>query len=427
MPCTSVVGLQWGDEAKGKVVDLLTEQHDVVVRYNGGANAGHTVVVGEEVYKLSLIPSGIAWPGLKCVVANGTVIHPPRLLEEIDALVARGLSVEGRLLISDRAHVIFPYHVEEERVVEESAGLKKIGTTGRGVGPCYADKASRLNAVRVYDLLDEARLRERLAEIAPRKTALCRALSPDARSFDPDELAREYLAYAERLAPYVGDTFWFLQHALGRGERILLEGAQGSLLDVDHGSFPFVTSSNSSACGVPSGCGLTQRRVTRCVGIVKAYTTRVGAGPFPTELDDEVGEHIRKEGNEFGTVTGRPRRCGWLDAVAVKYTALLNGIDEVGLMLLDVLSKLDEIQVCCEYELDGRRTDEFPVFVDKLERCRPVYRTFPGWKRDLRACRKPSDLPKEARAYIDAVGELLGAPVTIVSVGPAREETILMA
>lgn len=426
MACTSVVGLQWGDEAKGKVVDLLTEQHDVVVRYNGGANAGHTVVVGSEVYKLSLIPSGITWPGLRCVIGNGTVIHPERLLTEIDSLVARGLSLDGRLFISNRAHVIFPYHVEEERLAEESAGKEKIGTTGRGIGPCYADKVSRLCAIRVHDLMDETRLRERLRFILPRKNAVLRALSGESRQFDVDPITTEYRAHAERLRPFVTDTFWYLQQAICDGKRILLEGAQGSLLDVDHGSYPFVTSSNSSACGIPSGCGITQRHVNRCIGIVKAYTTRVGSGPFPTELTSEIGEHIRKEGKEFGTVTGRPRRCGWLDAVAVRYTALLNGVDEVALMLLDVLSKLDEIQVCFEYEINGERTTEFPVFVDLLEDAKPIYRSFPGWKTDLRSCRKASDLPKAARVYLDAIAEHLAVPIRLVSVGPAREATILL-
>lgn len=427
MNCTSVVGLQWGDEAKGKVVDLLTEQHDLVVRYNGGANAGHTVVVGSEVYKLSLIPSGITWPGLRCVIANGTVIHPEKLLCEIDSLVARGLSIDGRLFISNRAHVIFPYHVEEERLTEESAGKERIGTTGRGIGPCYADKISRLGAIRIHDLMDEGRMRERLQFIVPRKNAILRALSGEPRQFTVDQIATEYLAHAERLRPFITDTFWYLQQSLRKGERILLEGAQGSLLDIDHGSYPFVTSSNSSACGIPAGSGITQRHVSRCVGIVKAYTTRVGSGPFPTELTNEIGDHIRKEGNEFGTVTGRPRRCGWLDAVAVRYTALLNGVDEVALMLLDVLSKLDEIQVCFEYEMGGERTNEFPVFADLLEKAKPIYRTFPGWKSDLRSCRKPGDLPKAARAYLDAIAEYLAVPIKVASVGPAREETILLA
>lgn len=427
MGATSVVGLQWGDEAKGKVVDLLTEEHDVVVRYNGGANAGHTVVVGNEVYRLSLLPSGITRPGLSCVIGNGTVIFPEKLLAEIDEVTSRGLDVAGRLLISDRAHVILPYHVEEDRVVEEAAGTKKIGTTGRGIGPCYADKINRLSSLRVHDLLNPELLRDRLEAIVPRKNTVLAAISPTAKRFDAAEIAKEYSAQAERLRPYIGDSFWYLQNTLAAGKRILFEGAQGSLLDIDHGSYPFVTSSNSSTAGIHSGCGIAPRKISRIVGIVKAYTTRVGAGPFPTELDNEIGEHIRQEGREFGTVTGRPRRCGWLDLVACRYTALLNDVTEVGLMLLDVLSKLDELHVCVAYERDGERTDEIPLFVDELEKCRPVYRTVPGWKTDLRNCRKPADLPREAREYIDLIAEFLGVPVRLASVGPARAETIFLS
>ncbi|MBY0588452.1 adenylosuccinate synthetase [bacterium] len=268
MVSSCVVGLQWGDEAKGKVVDLLTREHDIVVRYNGGANAGHTVMVGKEVYKLSLIPSGIAWPGLQCVIGNGTVIYPQKLLAEIDELVSRGLKIEGRLLISDRAHVIFPYHIEEERLNESSAGSRKIGTTGRGIGPCYADKVNRLYSIRMHDLLDPAKLRERLALIVPRKNQLIRAFSEDPVVFDAETIAQEYDLYAKRLRPYVGDTFWFLQHAIEKKKNILFEGAQGTLLDVDHGSYPFVTSSNSSTCGIPSGCGVSQRHIDHFIGIV---------------------------------------------------------------------------------------------------------------------------------------------------------------
>lgn len=425
MASTCVVGLQWGDEAKGKVVDLLTRQHDLVVRFNGGANAGHTVVVGDQVYKLSLIPSGIAHPGLVCVMGNGLAVHPPALLKELDALAERGLDPRGRVLLSDRAHVIFPYHMEEERLHEESAGERAIGTTRRGIGPCYADKAFRLHSVRIGDCLDANRLTERLRAIVPIKNKLLAALSPTARQFDADELAQQYLADGERLRPFVIDSFWYLQQALDSKKRILFEAAQGSLLDIDHGSYPYVTSSNSSACGLSSGCGIPTRRIDSFIGIVKAYTTRVGGGPFPTELDDERGEHIRQEGREFGTVTGRPRRCGWFDAVACRYTARLNGVDTVAIMLLDVLSKMEEIQFCEAYEIDGERTRDFPVRLERLARCRPVYRRFQGWNRPIRQCRRPSDLPKEARAYIDSIGEYLDVPVALCSVGPDRDETVL--
>lgn len=424
MPSTCVVGLQWGDEAKGKVVDILTQQHDMVVRFNGGANAGHTVVVGDKVYKLSLVPSGIVHEGLQCVIGNGAVVHPAMLLKEIDGLIEKGLRIDGRLLLSDRAHVIAPYHIEEERLIEEAAGEGAIGTTRRGIGPCYADKAGRTHSLRIGDLLDEKILRDRFAIILPHKNKVIAALSPTAKTFTLDEVADEYLGYAKRLRPFVADTFWHLQHALRDKKNILFEAAQGSLLDVDHGSFPYVTSSNSSACGVASGCGVSTRKIDRIIGILKAYTTRVGGGPFPTELLDSVGEHIRQEGREFGTVTGRPRRCGWFDVVAARYTALLNGVDRVAIMLLDVLGKLDEIKLCEAYEIDGERTNEFPVPLKRLAKCKPVYRTFPGWKRDLTACRKPADLPKEARAYIDAIAEYVDVPLLLCSVGPARDQTV---
>lgn len=425
MASTCVVGLQWGDEAKGKVVDLLTEQHDIVVRFNGGANAGHTVVVKDKVYKLSLVPSGIVHSGLHCVIGNGLAIHPHSLIKEIDSLLAQGVDVDGRLLLSDRAHVIFPYHLEAERLVEEAAGNSALGTTRRGVGPCYSDKASRFNAIRICDLLEPDTLRERLSTIIPRKNRILKALGDDAKQFDVETVASEYDAYAERLRPYVTDTFWYLQRALSENKRILFEAAQGTLLDIDHGSFPYVTSSNSSACGLPSGCGVSLRRIENVIGIVKAYTTRVGEGPFPTELRDQIGEHIRTEGKEFGTVTGRPRRCGWFDAVACRYTALLNGVDKIAIMLLDVLSKLDEIKFCEAYEIDGERTTEFAVTLDRLAKCKPVFRTMPGWKQDLSGCKKLEDLPKQARAYLDAISEYLRVPVKLCSIGPERDQTIV--
>lgn len=424
MGSTCVVGLQWGDEAKGKVVDLLTREHDVVVRFNGGANAGHTVVVGSQVYKLSLIPSGIVHPGLVNVIGNGVAVHPKTLLAEIASIKEKGIDPAGRLFLSDRAHVIMPYHLEEERLTEEAAAGRAIGTTRRGIGPCYADKAGRLNSIRVGDLLDSKVLHDRLAPIVPIKNRLLRALSPQAQQFDAETVAREYSGYAEQLGPIVTDTFWHLQHALAAGRRILFEAAQGSLLDVDHGSYPYVTSSNSSACGLSSGCGVSVRQIDHFVGIVKAYTTRVGGGPFPTELLDATGDHIRTVGREFGTVTGRPRRCGWFDAVAARYTALLNGVDRIAVMLLDVLSDLDQINICHAYDIAGQRTDEFPVNMVDLARCQPVYKTFPGWKRDIRGCRKPADLPPQARAYLDAVAEYLNTPVQLCSVGPDREQTV---
>lgn len=425
MACTCVVGLQWGDEAKGKIVDLLTDEHDIVVRYNGGANAGHTVVSQGKTYKLSLLPTGVLKPHRLSVIGNGLVVYPPRLLEEIDNLRAGGIDVGANLAVSDHAHVIFPYHMEEERLYEQGSG-QAIGTTGRGIGPCYQDKVGRVNAVRVGELLHENHLRRRLRSIVARKNRLL-AAAPTGRTFDADALAGEYLGHAERLRPFITDTTRLLWQRMGQGQRILFEGAQGSLLDVDHGTFPYVTSSNSSPAGIWSGSGVPARCLDRVIGVVKAYTTRVGHGPFPTELNDGpvgMGERIRQAGREFGTVTGRPRRCGWFDAVAVRYTAALGGADHLAIMLLDVLSVANEIRVCTAYQMDGERTDYFPSDSFLLEGCEPVYETLPGWEQPLGQARRLADLPPAARRYVERIGELMGLPVSIVSVGPDREQTI---
>jgi len=428
MVCTCVVGLQWGDEAKGKIVDLLTEQHDLIVRYNGGANAGHTVVCGDKTYKLSLLPTGVLKPHLRSVIGNGVVVYPPRFLEEVDNLRQTGIAVGANLLVSDHAHVILPYHMEEERWSEQGgANGEAIGTTGRGIGPCYQDKVGRVCGIRVGELLHAEHLRQRLRTIVNRKNRLLRALSPEAKNFDPDVLAAEYLVYGEKMRPFITDTVRLLHQAHKQGERILFEAAQGSLLDVDHGTYPYVTSSNSSPAGVWSGSGLPARNLDRIVGVIKAYTTRVGRGPFPTELDDGphgIGEKIRRTGREYGTVTGRPRRCGWFDAVATRYTAALAGADELAVMLLDVLSELPELAICTAYELDGKRTTDFPTDAFLLERCKPVFETMVGWGVDISAARMLSDLPMAARRYVDRLGELLGLPVKTISVGPDREQTI---
>ena len=421
---TCVVGLQWGDEAKGKIVDLLTEQHDLVVRYNGGANAGHTVVCDGQTFKLSLLPTGILRPHVLAVIANGVVVYPPRFLEEVETLRRAGVTIDGNLVVSDRAHVIFPYHLEEEAVTEDGSA-QAIGTTRRGIGPCYQDKAGRVCAVRVGELLDPEHLRRRLEAIVPRKNRILQALSATAQTFEAGALAAEYAGYAERMRPYVADTSALLQRAARDGRRILFEAAQGTLLDVDHGTFPYVTSSNSSTAGVWSGSGFPARRLTRVVGVIKAYTTRVGGGPFPTELHDAVGERIRRTGKEYGTVTGRPRRCGWFDAVAVRYAAAIAGADELAVMLLDVLSELDEVAVCTAYELDGERVEQFPANVAVLARCRPVYERLPGWREEISHVRRQADLPAAARRYLDRLSELIGLPVTIVSVGPDRAQTII--
>jgi adenylosuccinate synthase len=428
MGCTCVVGLQWGDEAKGKIVDLLTADHHFVVRYNGGANAGHTVVKGGKTYKLSLLPTGVLSPHMQAVIGNGVVVNPVRFIEEVQTLQGAGIAVgEHNLALSNHAHLIFPYHVEEERLGEADAG-QAIGTTGRGIGPCYADKVSRASGIRVGELLHADHLRERLRQIVPRKNAVLSALVASARTFDADALCDEYLGHAQTLRPFIKDTTRLLHDALRDKKRILFEAAQGSLLDVDHGTYPYVTSSNSSTAGVWSGSGVSARNLTRVVGVIKAYTTRVGRGPFPTELNDGpdgLGEQIRRTGREYGTVTGRPRRCGWFDAVAVRSTAALGGVDELAVMLLDVLSGLDELRICTAYELDGQHTTNFPGDAFLLERCTPVYETLPGWKKEICHARKHSDLPHAACKYVDRIAELIGLPVTIISVGPDREQTVM--
>ncbi len=428
MPCTCVVGLQWGDEAKGKIVDILTDHHDFVIRYNGGANAGHTVVCNGQTFKFSLLPTGVLKPKLTSVIANGVVVYPPRFLEEVSNIRAAGVSVGGNLLVSDHAHVIFPYHLEEERATEQGGSESAIGTTGRGIGPCYADKVNRSFAVRVGELLYPDHLRQRLRTIVARKNLILRALSAEAKTFDADKLCEEYLGLAEQMRPFIADTSRLLQESHRAGKRLLFEAAQGSLLDVDHGTYPYVTSSNSSTAGVWSGSGVPARYLDRVVGVIKAYTTRVGRGPFPTELNDGpdgIGEKIRRTGREYGTVTGRPRRCGWFDAVAVRYTAALGGADELALMLLDVLSEVKEVSICTAYEIDGQRRDHFPSDAFLLERCKPVYETLPGWQTDLSNIRKVADLPVAARRYVDRLQELLHLPIRIISVGPDREQTIM--
>jgi len=397
-----------------------------VVRYNGGANAGHTVVSGGKTFKLSLLPTGVLRPNVRAVIGNGVVVYPPRFLEEVSNLRQAGIAIDDNLVVSDHAHVIFPYHLEEERL-NEGGGSEAIGTTGRGIGPCYQDKVGRQFAIRLGEMLDPNRLRERLVPIVERKNRLLRALSAEARQFDVETICRDYLTCMEQIRPHVADTTRLLHEGLRKGESILFEAAQGSLLDVDHGTYPFVTSSSSSTAGVWSGSGVPARKLDRIVGVIKAYSTRVGRGPFPTELDDGpdgIGERIRRTGREYGTVTGRPRRCGWFDAVATRYTAALNSADELAVMLLDVLSELPEIRIAVAYELDGQRLDHFPTDAFVLERCRPVYETLPGWRQDVSGARRLADLPAGARRYVDRLGELLGVPVRIISVGPDREQTI---
>lgn len=423
---TCVIGLQWGDEAKGKIVDLLTEAHDVVVRYQGGANAGHTVVAGDQTYKLSLIPSGIFRPHVQCVVAGGVVIHPASMLDEIDGLVARGVAIGKNLMISDRAHVIFPWHFREDGLLDKRCtGGEAIGTTLRGIGPCYRDKVGRSFAVRLGDMYRDG-FRQRIEQITEAKSQMLACLNGETAeaALDAAKIFEEYRGYARRLEPYVADTTAYLLNAADEGKRILFEGAQGALLDIDHGTFPFVTSSNSSGVGVSTGSGVPARYVTKVIGVLKAYTTRVGGGPFPTEQDNETGQHIRDRGHEYGTVTRRPRRCGWFDAVAARYTARLSGVDVLAVMLLDVLSQLPQLRICVAYRLDGRRITDFPSHAEDVRRVEPVYETLPGWEEEITHVRRREDLPNNANAYLDRISALVGRPVEIVSVGPEREQTI---
>ena len=397
MPGTCVIGLQWGDEAKGKIVDLLTREHDFVVRYQGGANAGHTVVVGDQVYKLSLLPSGILTPGVTCVIATGVVVNPARVIEELDELAKRGAGHAENLRISDRAHVIFPWHFAEDRALDKSTSDgENIGTTGRGIGPCYRDKVGRSHAVRLGDLYRPT-FRAQVEHIVAAKNRVLEVLYPagEFKPLDAAAIFSEYSGYAERLRPYVCDTTELLLSAVESGKRLLFEGAQGALLDVDHGTYPFVTSSNSSGVGIASGSGVPARHIDRSIGVVKAYSTRVGGGPFPTEQDNATGQYLRDRGNEYGTVTRRPRRCGWLDVVALRYTSRLSGVDSIAVMLLDVLSGLDELKICTAYDIDGKQTTRFPSHVDDLRRAKPVYESLPGWKEEITDCRSYDELAGE--------------------------------
>lgn len=426
MPGTSVIGLQWGDEAKGKLVDLLTAQFDIVVRYQGGSNAGHTVVHGDQTYKLHHIPSGILNPGVVNVISPGVVLNPPTILEEIRSLKSRDIEVGQNLLISDRVHVVFPWHIEEDRAAnEQPVEGESIGTTLRGIGPCYKDKVGRSFAIRLGDMYRDD-FKDKVHGIVQAKLAVLRGTNGQHGDIelDPDEIYRKFREYAAELEPHVCDTTAYLLDEVESGKEILFEGAQGALLDIDHGTFPFVTSSNSSGVGVPAGSGIPSRWIEKVIGVAKTYSTRVGGGPFPTEQDNEAGQRIRDLGNEYGTTTGRPRRCGWFDAVAVRYTSRLSGIHCLSMMMLDVLSQLPEIKICVAYELNGERIENFPSHVEDLRKVTPIYETIAGWEKDVTEIRTMADLPQGARDYLDRVSELVGKPVEIVSVGPDREQTI---
>lgn len=418
-----VIGAQWGDEGKGKITDLLSRSADVVVRYQGGVNAGHTIVVKGQTFKLHLIPSGILYPDTECIIGCGTVIDPQILIEELDQLKKLNISTD-KLLISETAHVTMPYHRLIDKASEERRGSHKIGTTGRGIGPTYADKSER-TGIRVLDLMDPDGLREQLEWTINYKNVILEKLY-NLPPLDPQEVIDQYLGYAERLRPYVIDTSLKIYSAIQLRRNILFEGAQGTLLDLDHGTYPYVTSSNPVAGGACVGTGLGPTMIDRVIGVSKAYTTRVGEGPFPTELDGEVGELLCDRGAEFGTTTGRKRRCGWFDAVIGRYAVRINGMDCIAITKLDVLDELEEIQVCIAYEIDGERCDHFPTSARQFARCRPIYKTLPGWQVSTSECRALEDLPQQALDYLKFLAELMAVPIAIVSLGASRDQTIIV-
>ncbi len=418
-----VIGTQWGDEGKGKIVDLLSEYADYVVRYQGGHNAGHTIVIGEKTIVLHLIPTGLLQKGKKGVIGNGVVINPKALLEEIDTLNGQGISVEGRLFISASAHLIMPYHQKIDLESEKTKGLRKIGTTGRGIGPAYADKMSR-TGIRVCDLYDQDLFREKL------ETNLCEinTILPKIYNLAPldlEEIYQEFLGYAEKIKPYVLDTALLLNQAIDAGKQLLFEGAQGTHLDVDHGTYPYVTSSNSGAGGASTGTGVGPTRFDEVLGVTKAYTTRVGSGPFPTELTDEVGVFLRKQGNEFGATTGRPRRCGWFDALQVRHTVRINHMTALALTKLDVLDGIPQISICVGYEVDGKTLTEMPCSLRSLEQAKPVLKHFAGWEESTNGITSYDKLPQNAKRYVEAISELVGCRIDMISTSSKRGETIV--
>ena len=421
MPAVVLLGAQWGDEGKGKATDLLGDRVKYVVRYQGGNNAGHTVVIGNEKYALHLLPSGILTPSCIPVIGNGVVIDPAVLLEEIRGLNERGVDT-SKLKISTNAHLITPYHRTIDKVSERFLGKSKIGTTGRGIGPAYADKINRIG-IRIQDLFDESILRQKLeGALRDKNQVLIKVFNR--KGVEVEDVLQEYRGYAEILRPYITDTSLMLNQALDRDEVILLEGSQGTLLDVDHGTYPFVTSSNPTAGGASTGSGIGPTKITRVIGIVKAYTTRVGSGPFPTELLDDDGERLRTIGGEFGTTTGRSRRTGWYDALIARYAVRINGLTDFFLTKLDVLTGWEKIPVCVAYEIDGKRVDELPASQTDFHHAKPIYEYLPGWSEDISKAKKLSDLPKNAQGYVKFLEEVSGAPMSAIGVGPGRDETI---
>jgi adenylosuccinate synthase len=422
MSVTVLVGSQWGDEGKGKIVDILSEKFDIVTRYQGGANAGHTVEIGDKQYILHLIPSGILRKDVICVIGNGVVVDPNALLTEIEFLEENNISVEGRLFISQNAHLIMPYHKLLDSIGE--SGDRKIGTTGRGIGPCYMDKYAR-KGIRIVDLLNKDVLRKKIRENLEEKNTLLKNVYKH-DGLDVEEIINEYIQFDKAIDSYVTDVPSMLNNAINEGKNILLEGAQGALLDIDHGTYPYVTSSSPTSGGASTGTGIPPNKITSIFGIVKAYTTRVGQGPFPTELLDADGEKLRDVGAEYGATTGRPRRCGWFDAFLVRYSAMINGVDSVAITKLDVLSAFDKIKVCVGYEMDGKTLNTFPSDVDTLSNVSPVYKIVDGWLEDISECRSYKDLPEKTKNYLEFMSDKANIKIDIVSVGPKRDQTFFV-
>ena len=423
MSTVVISGAQWGDEGKGKIVDYLAQQADTVVRFQGGSNAGHTVTVNGEEYKLRLLPSGILYKGTLCVIGNGVVVDPQCLLEEIDNMQKRGVDTSG-IRISNRAHVVMPWHKLFDELGEQMRGASKIGTTKRGIGPCYMDKDDRIG-IRVCDLIDREEFAAKVAQVLRIKNLILEKVYNHA-PLDADEIIREYEGYAEKIRPFVCDTITLLNEEVDAGKKILFEGAQATMLDIDYGTYPYVTSSHPISGGVGIGAGIAPKKIDKVVGVVKAYCTRVGEGPFPTEQLNEIGDKLREAGHEFGTVTGRPRRTGWLDACVVKYAGQLSGTDYMAVTRLDILDGFDEIKMCTAYKIDGEILNEIPASLKVLAKVEPVYETFAGWKTDISNVRRYEDLPANARKYLERMAEVTGIKLGIVSVGANREQTIVL-
>ena len=418
-----VLGAQWGDEGKAKIVDYLTADADVVVRYQGGANAGHTIKAGDLKFVFHLIPAGIVHPSKTCVIGNGVVLDPIALFKEVDELETKNISVEGRLFVSDRAHLVMPYHKLMEQASEEKIGDSAIGTTLRGIGPTYQDKINRSSGIRVGDLLDAELLPEKIRANVRAKNEMLEKIY-GLKGVEEVPVIEEYMALGERLSPFITDTSVYLNEAIDAGKSVLFEGSQGTLLDIDHGTYPYVTSSNTTAGGACTGAGIGPMHIDAVVGVVKAYTTRVGNGPFPTELNDEMGQRIRDIGHEYGATTGRPRRCGWLDLVIVRMARRINGLSSIAVTRLDILDQIAELKICTHYMHKGKRVDHFPGDLNRLAECEPVYETLPGWQTPTCHIRCYADLPGHARRYLERIAELSQTPISVVSVGPDREETI---